>query len=74
MLFLIIADSSLADVTWLLSLLWYYSHQDGQSLDYFQQTSWLENCKYMLEHVFPIGLLTAIEENNAVMSNVELCF
>ena len=51
LLFWIMVDSSLADVTWLLSLLWYYSYQDGEGLSYFQQASWIEDCKCIRESV-----------------------
>ena len=30
-------DESLADISWLFSVLWDYSHKNDQSLEYFQQ-------------------------------------
>ena len=36
----IISDQSLADISWLLSVLWHYSYQNDQSLGYFQQAFW----------------------------------
>ena len=44
----ILAGQPLADISWLLSLLWHYSYQNDPSLEYFQQASWAEDCEYLL--------------------------
>ena len=44
----VISDQSLADISWLLSLLWHHSHQDVQGVDYFQQASESKDGKSVL--------------------------
>ena len=43
----VFTDQSLADISWLLSLLWHHSHENVQGLDHFQQTYRIKRCKLL---------------------------
>ena len=43
--FCVFPAQSLADISWLLSLLWHHSRQNVQGLDHFQQAYRIKGCK-----------------------------